>query len=89
MDFLIGNELASAFKKKPSKLEKLDLGIPGVKFYSESKIFKEKEVVLSDIAIKSLKGINFLYNYMVNDPEKGDLQYQIDRFIKRQKHNKF
>ena len=67
----------------------MDIEITGVDIYSQHKKFKKRRIILSSLAVKSLKGINFLYNFMVSDPDNGDLQYQIDKFIKRQKNNKF
>ena len=47
IDFLISSEMASEFKKKPVKLEKLDIEIPGIDVYSEPETFKRKKIVLS------------------------------------------
>lgn len=89
IDFILNTEMASEFRMRPVKLERVDIEIPGVVIYSQHKKFKKRRIILSSLAVKSLKRINFLFNYIVNDPDNGDLQYQIDKFIKRQKNKKF
>ena len=65
--FILNTEMASEFRMKPVKLERVDIEIPGVDIYSQHKKFKKRRIVLSSLAVKSLKGINFLFNYIVNE----------------------
>lgn len=82
--FLIGEKIGG-FNLKPTKLEKIDIDIPGVDFYSEPLKMKKRKVILSKIGVKGLKLANFIINYIKTDPEGGDLQHQIDKFIRKQK----